>query len=237
MRAAPSIAGSESLSAPNPPWQRLVRAQEVTAAFLCNAPAVCRSSRERGAADEGLDPSHHCRVFTGHSWISRSQVGVKCHPALTTESPPCKALSGGTEAGDGMGRAGQAEPRAEISRYPGHRCGSPNPASSFPALAGIPHCRELPGQSLPSLPPALPAALQSISLVQACCWSRPGLPWQRTLSRGTRAGSSHGPCDVLPSRKDAVVSISSLFSGRGGSMGLGAFINVYSTGRWAKTLT
>lgn len=119
------------------------------------------------------------------------------------------------------GWAGQVEPQAGISWYPGHHCGSPNPTTSFLLLAGIPRCRELPGQSLPSLPPALPAAPQSISLVQAHCWPRPGLPWQSTLSLGTRAGSSCSPCNPSPGRKDAAVSMSSLFSGRGGWMVLG----------------
>lgn len=34
-------------------------------------------------------PGCHCGIFMGHSWTGRSQVGVKYHPALTTESAPC----------------------------------------------------------------------------------------------------------------------------------------------------
>lgn len=71
-RAALITAASESLSAPNPPWQRLVQVQKAAAALVCNAQAVCRSHRERAAA-EGLAPCPPCRVFTGQRWTSSSR--------------------------------------------------------------------------------------------------------------------------------------------------------------------
>lgn len=158
-------------------------------------------------------------------------MGVKRHPCPPLRVPSLHLLSARLyREGHRLERGwvGQAEPQAGSSWYPGHRCGSPNPASSSPLLTGIPHCRELPGQSLPSLPPALPAAPRSISPMQAHCWPRPGLPCQSTLSLGTRAGSSRGPCDPPPSRKDAVVSMSSPFFWQRGLDGFGGRSSMFT---------
>lgn len=159
----------KSLSAPNPPWQRLVQVPEATAAFLCNAQAVCSSSRERGAADEGLAPCrHHCRVFMGHSWISRSQVGAKCHPAPTAESPPCTSSLQGfirRDTGWRQGGLGKKSPEQGSAGIQGIVVGPQTPpALSHPWQASH-AARPLPALSASSAPSCTAEHLPSADTV------------------------------------------------------------------------
>lgn len=221
----------KSLSAPNPPWQRLVQVPEATAAFLCSAQDVCSSSRERGAADEGLAPCcHHCRVFMGHSWISRSQVGAKCHPAPMAESPPYTSSLKGFIRRDTSWRQGGLGKKSpeQVRGYPGHRCGSPNTASSFPPLAGIPCCQATP------CPLCLQRSLPHRGASPQCGHTAGPGPASPGKARCPWALEQAAHVVPVTQCQAGRMHVQSFFWER---VGLGVIINIYSTGRCAKVLS
>lgn len=168
------------------------------------------AAAERGATEEGLAPHQHCQVFTGHRQISRSLVGVKCHlPSQQSPLPPSLLCKEGLRPRVSWASKDQLVPKALLLVPKSHQL-LPTPRRQT-ALQGAAR-------------PVLALAASS-----ACCGTTEHLPiqthcwlWQSTLSQGTRAGTSCCPYIPALSRRDAVGSMSSLLSGRGGWMSLGA---------------